>query len=161
MPRERHETRSLNPKPAINLTACRQTPHQMPIKKSPPQSKSKIRSLSGIVFSFHLTQQPQMVSNAPVLTDGETSDDGYRLSTTIHAVNSPSLLRRMYAMKKDAKKVGPHNLVPRQKGPIGRKRRVAQLTSTVGECIWCGTHKTAQWRKGPTGPRGLCNVISN
>ena len=43
-------------------------------------------------------------------------------------------------------------------GGSGKKRRVAHVSSLPGECIWCGTHKTAQWRKGPIGARSLCNV---
>ena len=43
-------------------------------------------------------------------------------------------------------------------GPAYRKRKINQSASQAGECNWCGTRKTAQWRKGPTGARGLCNV---
>eukprot|EP00842_Homolaphlyctis_polyrhiza_P006109 jgi/Hompol1/649/HPOL_001482-RA len=39
-----------------------------------------------------------------------------------------------------------------------RKRKVIHSTASPGECTWCGVRKTAQWRKGPTGPRGLCNA---
>ncbi|KAH6564947.1 hypothetical protein BASA60_010079 [Batrachochytrium salamandrivorans] len=41
---------------------------------------------------------------------------------------------------------------------ISRKRKITHSTSSPGECTWCATRKTAQWRKGPTGPRGLCNA---
>ncbi|KAL2912944.1 hypothetical protein HK105_207510, partial [Polyrhizophydium stewartii] len=39
-----------------------------------------------------------------------------------------------------------------------RKRKITHSAPSPGECTWCGTRKTAQWRKGPTGPRGLCNA---
>ena len=44
-----------------------------------------------------------------------------------------------------------------EKGSI-RKRKVIHSTTSPGECTWCGVKKTAQWRKGPSGSRGLCNV---
>lgn len=47
-----------------------------------------------------------------------------------------------------------------QKASPGRKRNVVHTAVSNGRCIWCGTRKTAQWRKGPTGPRGLCNVLN-
>lgn len=37
-------------------------------------------------------------------------------------------------------------------------RRKINVCAGAGECQWCKTRKTAQWRKGPTGARGLCNV---
>ncbi|KAI8915621.1 hypothetical protein EDD86DRAFT_243622 [Gorgonomyces haynaldii] len=39
-----------------------------------------------------------------------------------------------------------------------KKRKITHTASTAGECQWCHTKKTAQWRKGPTGARGLCNA---
>ncbi|EGF83550.1 expressed protein [Batrachochytrium dendrobatidis JAM81] len=44
-----------------------------------------------------------------------------------------------------------------EKGSI-RKRKVIHSTTSPGECTWCGVKKTAQWRKGPSGSRGLCNA---
>ena len=40
-----------------------------------------------------------------------------------------------------------------------KKRKPGQGNAMFGECIWCGIHKTAQWRRGPIGARSLCNVL--
>ncbi|KAJ3044401.1 hypothetical protein HDV00_002293 [Rhizophlyctis rosea] len=37
-------------------------------------------------------------------------------------------------------------------------RTITHATSTPGVCHSCGTTKTGQWRRGPAGPRTLCNA---
>ncbi|KAI9101838.1 hypothetical protein DFS34DRAFT_433601 [Phlyctochytrium arcticum] len=39
-----------------------------------------------------------------------------------------------------------------------RERKIKQSTSAPGKCRMCATCKTGQWRKGPEGPRTLCNA---
>ncbi|KAI8893435.1 hypothetical protein BC833DRAFT_608399 [Globomyces pollinis-pini] len=41
--------------------------------------------------------------------------------------------------------------------PMKRQKVTKNITLSPGQCTWCGTLETAQWRKGPTGARGLCN----
>ncbi|KAJ3188613.1 hypothetical protein HDU85_004327 [Gaertneriomyces sp. JEL0708] len=39
-----------------------------------------------------------------------------------------------------------------------RDRKIRQSTSAPGRCQMCQTTKTGQWRRGPDGPRTLCNA---
>ncbi|KAJ3302452.1 blue light receptor [Kappamyces sp. JEL0829] len=90
---------------------------------------------------------------------------GYQLEPAVKTVSSISLMRRMRKRQGFKRSLSVNSLgsssTPSQtpkKGVVKNKnRKVSQLSAFVGECVWCGTHKTAQWRRGPTGARGLCN----
>jgi hypothetical protein len=100
------------------------------------------------------------------------SATGYGLEVSVHKITSSRLLSRFQKNSQESKffaSILHPSLLPKalkepekEKGDhIGayrKQKRIGQTTSTVGECNWCGTKKTAQWRKGPTGARGLCNV---
>ncbi|KAJ3252896.1 blue light receptor [Boothiomyces macroporosus] len=110
-------------------------------RKNPPHPSDLIRNMMGITFSIEIVEQP-----APAY--------GYTLQPAVHKINSSSLIKRMNRMNRvinsKAKKI-------ERKPKMGKKRKVAQHTASIGECLWCKCHKTAQWRKGPTGARSLCN----
>ncbi|KAI8893431.1 hypothetical protein BC833DRAFT_652911 [Globomyces pollinis-pini] len=132
-----------------------------PIKK-PPLPLAIVRNKLGITFSFNLIPSAKSLhasdSDSSIYLETPNVDidhSSYHLEPAVHNVTCISLVRRMNRMKSHANKT--KSLDRKNKLPVGRKRKVAQLSATPGECIWCGTHKTAQWRKGPTGARGLCN----
>ena len=103
---------------------------------------------------------------------------GYNLHTAIKTVSSITLMRRIQSHSPEKTRNGLNSRgFPRstsvtsfgsasntsskasKMGPAKeKKRRVAQVSNFPGECVWCGTHKTAQWRRGPLGARSLCNV---
>lgn len=89
----------------------------------------------------------------------QTHQISYSLIAAVHQVTSVSLLHRMSraARKRKHDRSSSSSSDSFEKDKV-RKRRVTHVASTAGECIWCHTKKTAQWRKGPGGPRTLCNA---
>lgn len=94
---------------------------------------------------------------------------GYDLEVAVHKVTSTTLLHRMHSQNQKGKYGAPldPSLWPASMTYVDRsstdaafrkKKMATSSQSMFGECNWCGVKKTAQWRKGPTGPRGLCNV---
>jgi GATA zinc finger len=112
-------------------------------RKTAPLPVDLLLSKRGIVFSLNVFQEDQDFE--PVLND--------QLQVSIHKVTSSMLLTRMDKTRLD---LGIAPLVERKE--MVKKRKINATTTTAGECTWCGVKKTAQWRKGPTGARGLCNV---
>jgi hypothetical protein len=111
-------------------------------RKSTPLSIAQIKHTTGITFSFRLIP----------LSDSVYLCKGFELEPAVHTISSLSLVRRMNIFKE--KKV-------KKSSPIAqKKRRPGTTSSVIGECVWCGVHKTAQWRRGPNGARSLCNVFS-
>lgn len=115
--------------------------------KSPPQSKETLRDHPGIIFSLHLSPRK-------LLTDPNSSL--YDLDASIKTIDSISLMRRINGRIIKEEKVVT-------KASRGRKAGVI-MAANQGQCVWCKTVKTAQWRKGlivdnvgPSGARGLCN----
>lgn len=127
--------------------------------------------------------EPQDAEVDDQLQNGVTDDSrvitGYNLQAAIKTVSSITLMRRIQSHSPQRNRNGLNSRgFPRSSsvssvggtsvasskaskmaaGGKEKKRRVAQVSSLPGECIWCGTHKTAQWRRGPIGARSLCNV---
>jgi hypothetical protein len=112
-------------------------------RKTAPLPVDLLLSKRGIVFSLNLFQEDEDFE--PILNE--------ELQVSIHKVTSSALLSRMDKTRLD---LGIAPLVERKE--LVKKRKINSTTATAGECTWCGVKKTAQWRKGPTGARGLCNV---
>jgi hypothetical protein len=104
-------------------------------KKSPPYSFSKIRNLTGITFSLELI--PSAVDDVLEIEKHHR----YQLQPNVHTISSLSLVRRLNQHK--AKEMLLQPKLVKSKA----RRRKTSSTAVSGECIWCGTHKTAQWRK--------------
>ncbi|KAJ3317908.1 blue light receptor [Boothiomyces sp. JEL0866] len=111
-------------------------------RKQKPLAQDIVKNTRGITFSFQL-QQEQTPASSPTVTpvSSPKEETEYNLSVNVHTITSTSLLNRLQSEPESRP----------------RKRKITQSTSQPGECQWCFTKKTAQWRKGPTGARGLCN----
>jgi hypothetical protein len=118
-------------------------------RKSPPLNINNIKHTTGITFSFRLI--PMGDSGDMILSSEPIK--GYDLEAAVHTISSLSLVRRMNYFQRDKKSMSP------KKSSI-KKRKPGTTSSIIGECVWCGVHKTAQWRRGPNGARSLCNVIT-
>lgn len=142
-------------------------------QKSLPIASDLVQSTRGIQFSF-LLQPAQRELGSPCRSNPDSAIDddstispplspppsiaslgGYDLELSVHNITSSSLLSRM--------RPNQHSSPTKEKAGF-KKRKITQNTSQPGECTWCFTRKTAQWRKGtlfanlgPSGPRGLCN----
>lgn len=136
--------------------------------KSPPVSRKMKNQSLGITFSLNLTSPKKKIHNE---TESDLSmpppsptNHSYTLKTNIITVTSLSLLRRLNRISPSNKQrryssSSTDDIAPvKEKSTPGRKRKLTHVASTSGECIWCNTKKTAQWRKGPKGPRSLCNA---
>jgi hypothetical protein len=114
--------------------------------KSIPYSSSKVRETTGITFSFRLTPKGPDQCITFESNDEESprmAKSCYYLEPSVHTISSLHLFRRLNRQnKKEAKKT-----IKPVKPSMGRKRKGTTTTSIAGECVWCGTHKTAQWRK--------------
>lgn len=92
-----------------------------------------------------ITLMRRIQSHSPEKTRNGLNSRGFPRSTSVTSFGSASI------SSSKASKMGGG-------GAKEKKRRVAQVSNFPGECVWCGTHKTAQWRRGPLGARSLCNV---
>ena len=81
----------------------------------------------------------QLESKRGITFSFQTTEN--ELEPVVHHISSSTLLHRI--AQSDS---------PKKKGKISQ-------VSTNGECQWCHAKKTAQWRRGPKGPRSLCNVF--
>jgi hypothetical protein len=126
-------------------------------RKSIPLSTSKVKNNIGITFSFKLIPVSESADVLVVQSHEPRSITRYALQPDVHTISSVVLNRRMRQYKKE---IGSISMLPKKVGPGGtKKRKTTSSTTVAGECVWCGTHKTAQWRKGPNGARSLCNVF--
>lgn len=114
--------------------------------KSIPYSSSKLRETTGITFSFRLTPKGPDQHFTIESNQGESprmTKSCYYLEPSVHTISSLHLFRRLNRQNKKEPKKTPKLIKP----ATGRKRKGTTTTSIAGECVWCGTHKTAQWRK--------------
>jgi uncharacterized protein len=112
-------------------------------KKTTPLPKEAIESQRGITFSFALMEQE------PDIPTSDEEMKQFDLESVVHKITSTSLLQRMGSAEKS-------DVESPKRGQ--KRRKITQSTTVPGECQWCNTKKTAQWRRGPNGSRSLCNV---
>lgn len=148
-----------------------------PSQGSPTNSLSSQRSKrSRTESSADLTEAIQDSSSVTSTSAKIPGLGGYALGVSVHKVTSTRLLSRFHKNSQESKDFAailhPSLLPPAKEtttagsgadknahNHVGAYRKKKPThTAGAGECNWCGTRKTAQWRKGPTGPRGLCNV---
>jgi hypothetical protein len=154
----------------------------MPKIKSKPISGTEIREKPGVVLS--LTATPA-VNRSP--TSSSTYDADNNLSIKILQVTSEAYAkfnaRRAQLSKSPPPRRKPKNRADRDRetsvgassasgmdereGDYKSHRHFVQEMLEKGEfkdvqpgiaCQICGVRKTGQWRRGPQGPRSLCNV---
>ncbi|KAJ3355782.1 hypothetical protein HDU91_005629 [Kappamyces sp. JEL0680] len=147
-----------------------------PSQGSPTNSLSSQRSKrSRTESSADLTEAIQDSSSVTSTSAKIPGLGGYALGVSVHKVTSTRLLSRFHKNSQESKDFAailhPSLLPPAKEtttagsgadknahNHVGAYRKKKPThTAGAGECNWCGTRKTAQWRKGPTGPRGLCN----
>lgn len=152
-------------------------------RKITPVSQQQLKSLKGITFSFDLSPVrttiiksdgylPPIEPISPPPSPSSTttcvapSPSTYSLKPNVHRITVESLLNRLDSgdetteIGSDRSPPSPkcEILIPlKRESGVGRKRKLSYSPS-ANHCGWCQSNKTAQWRKGPAGPRTLCNA---
>jgi hypothetical protein len=133
-----------------------------PVKKI-PISPDSLHQQQGITFSMMLVNAPEIAVKTPLspppspsqhyhlINDFSIKTKCFKLQSNVHQITSNSLKQRMFQHTK------PLSYLHSIKSQVGRKRKTSYPPSTQ-ICKWCLSNKTAQWRKGPTGPKTLCNA---
>ncbi len=143
-------------------------------QKTKPISPQSIHQKEGITFSFQLsykaTDKYTFVPLSPPASPVSTKSDSvgeFLLEPTVLQVTSHILKQRLKSVSPtptdppssdsstDSLALKFH--INREKG-VGRKRKSSYPASDI-HCSWCQSNKTSQWRRGPKGPRSLCNVF--
>jgi hypothetical protein len=114
-------------------------------RKTKPFSRSKIKEQMGITFSFRLLPREPHQSETESQNSSPVKINDFYLEPSVHTVSSLHLFRRL--KRKELRAEAAKRMMKQRPPFIPRKRKGTTTTSIAGECVWCGTHKTAQWRK--------------
>jgi hypothetical protein len=156
----------------------------MPKIKSTPISGTAIRSKHGVTISISMSNEnirPESPSSSnseadnslsvrilSVTSEAKAIRSLYHARQSLRNSRSPPAKSRRARNRETSMPLSSNNgsVSGMEDGDTKTHRHWVQdpsmwnLNAEPGTCMICATRKTGQWRRGPEGPRTLCNVSS-
>lgn len=149
--------------PQMGVRSPDSFPDELSIHSAEQEESSRWQYARDVRMSRHnsFSGGPSPMMPSPSLTASSTSTSHSPAASVVTRMSGMSVAAGLEGWRHAAPGEGDKTLEAKTSTPARKSKAKRRVTKREGEtpaCLSCGTLSTAEWRRGPTGPRTLCNA---